>query len=133
MPRPDRKTIASIAYGIPFVWVGVQHFVRPEVFLPIVPEYLGWPEFWVHITGWTEIGLGVAIMFPRFRRVAARLMILQLMLLYLANLNMWVNDIPFEGHRFGDVGHSLRLAGQLALIAVAWWLGRKQPATPDSP
>ena len=133
MPRPDRKTIASIAYGIPFVCVGVQHFVRPEVFLPIVPEYLGWPEFWVHITGWTEIGLGVAIMFPRFRRVAARLMILQLMLLYLANLNMWVNDIPFEGHRFGDVGHSLRLAGQLALIAVAWWLGREQPATPDSP
>ena len=124
---PDRKTIAAVAYGSLFVWVGIQHFARPEVFIPIVPSYIGWPEFWVHITGWTEVGLGLGIMVPRFRRVSAHLMIAQLVLLYLANLNMWVNDIPFEGYRLGAVGHSVRLAAQAGLIAVAYWLGRRSP------
>jgi len=123
MPSRDPRSIASIVYGLPFVWVGIQHFVQPQAFVPIVPAYLGWPEFWVHITGWTEIALGLGIMVPKLRRLASRLMILQLGLLYLANLNMWVNDIPFEGHRFGDLGHSVRLLVQLALMAVAWWLG----------
>ncbi len=122
MTRPDRTTVIAVVYGLPFVWVGIQHFVRPEVFEPIVPGYLGWPALWVHITGWTEILLGLGVMVPRVRRVAARLMVVQLALLYLANLNMWVNDIPFEGHRFGAVGHSVRLLIQLALMAGAWWL-----------
>ena len=124
MLTPDRRTIAAVVYGIPFIWVGVQHFVRPEIFVPIVPDYLGWPEFWVHVTGWTEIGLGIGIMVPRTRSICAKLMVAQLALLYLANLNMWVNDIPFEGHRFGLMGHVLRLAVQLGLMGVAVWLGR---------
>ena len=124
MSTPNRRTIAAVAYGIPFIWVGIQHFVRPEVFLPIVPDYLGWPEFWVHVTGWTEIGLGIGIMVPRTRSISAKLMVAQLALLYLANLNMWVNDIPFEGHRFGPMGHVVRLAVQLGLMGIAVWLGR---------
>lgn len=127
MSTPDRRTIAAVAYGIPFIWVGVQHFVRPEIFVPIVPDYLGWPEFWVHVTGWTEIGLGIGIMVPRTRSICAKLMVAQLALLYLANLNMWINDIPFEGHRFGPAGHVVRLTVQLGLMGVAVWLGR-----PDS-
>jgi len=122
MTRPDRTNVIAILYGLPFVWVGIQHFVQPEVFEPIVPGYLGWPALWVHITGWTEILLGLGVMIPRVRRLAARLMVAQLALLYLANLNMWVNDIPFEGHRFGTVGHSVRLLIQLGLMAGAWWL-----------
>ena len=110
MSTPNRRTIAAVAYGIPFIWVGIQHFIRPEVFLPIVPDYLGWPEFWVHVTGWTEIGLGIGIMVPRTRSISAKFMVVQLALLYLANLNMWINDIPFEGHRFGPMGHVVRLA-----------------------
>jgi len=125
---PRAKRIAAVLYGIPFVWVGIQHFVNPEVFVPIVPSYLGWPEFWVHITGWTEIALGVAIMLPRFRKPAAALMVAQLVLLYLANLNMWMNDIAFEGHRFGNLWHAGRLVVQGLLIAIALWL-RKDPVT----
>ena len=127
MARPDLKSVVSFLYGLPFIWVGVQHFVQPAAFVPIVPPYLGWPEFWVHITGWTEIGLGIGVMVPRVRRLAARLMILQLGLLYLANLHMWMNDVPFEGHRFGVFGHSVRLLIQVALMGVAWWIGRDEP------
>ena len=75
--------MASVVYGIPFVWVGIQHFIRPEIFEPIVPPWLGWPWFWVHITGYTEIALGIGVMVPRTRRIAGWLMVLQLLLLLL--------------------------------------------------
>ena len=111
--------IAAVLYGLPFVWVGVQHFIRPEVFEPIVPPFLGWPWFWVHITGYTEVALGVGIMIPRLRRIAAWLMVAQLSALYLANLHMWMADIPFDGMQMGPVGHTIRLVVQLLLIAAA--------------
>ena len=116
--------VAAMVYGTPFVWVGIQHFLRPEIFEPIVPPWLGWPWFWVHITGYTEMALGLGIMIPRLRRLAGGLMVLQLLLLYLANLHMWVADIPFQGMRMGTVGHVVRLVVQLLLIAAAVGLAR---------
>ena len=131
MHAPSRlQNAAAVLYSLPFVWVGVQHFVNPEAFVPIVPGYLGWPEFWVHVTGWTEIAVGVGIMIPRFRRTAATLMMAQLALLYLANLHMWVNDIAFEGQRFGHLGHSVRLAIQILLIGAAAWIRSVAPLKP---
>lgn len=115
---------AAVLYGLPFVWVGIQHFLTPETFEPIVPPYLGWPWLWVHLTGYTEVGLGIGIMVPRSRRVAGWLMVVQLGLLYLANLHMWQADLAFQGMKMGTVGHVLRLAVQLLLIAGAAGLAR---------
>ena len=43
-----------------------------------MPDY--WlAKFWVHVTGWTEIGLDV-IMVPRTRSISAKLMVAQLAL-----------------------------------------------------
>lgn len=123
MKNPGRtKTILATVYGLPFIWVGLQHFINPAAFIPIVPDYLGWPEFWVHITGWTEVALGIGVMIPKLRRKACTLMIIQLCLLYLANLYMWTNDIAFDGFRFGAWGHFFRLLAQCLLIAAAVWL-----------
>ena len=111
--------VAAVLYGLPFIWVGVQHFIKPEVFEPIVPPWLGWPWFWVHITGYTEVALGVGIMIPRLRRLAGWLMVAQLLLLYLANLHMWMADVPFQGIQMGTGAHIIRLVVQLLLIAAA--------------
>ena len=117
----DRRLVdmLAIAYGAPFVWVGVQHFVRPEIFVAIMPTYFAWPIFWVYLTGCTEITLGLGVMIRRHRRLASWLMAVQLCLLYLANLHMWMNDIAFDGVRFGTVGHVVRLFVQLLLLAAA--------------
>jgi len=105
------------------------HFVNPVVFDPIVPSYLGNPRFWVLLTGVTEIGVAVGIMWPKTRRMAARLMIVQLALLYLANLNMWWNDIPFDGMTMSTLGHWVRLAAQLLLVVFAAMIGGLWPFT----
>ena len=124
MPFSSRtKNRLAIVYGLPFVWVGAMHFVNPAVFEPIVPPYLGMPRFWVLLTGFTEIGVALGIMWPRTRRMACAIMMVQLVLLYLANFNMWWNDVPFDGLTMSTTAHVVRLVVQIVLIVLAAKIG----------
>lgn len=108
--------------GIPFVWIGYDHFVRPEIFDLIVPDYLGFPRFWTLASGVLEILLGIGIMVPFSRRLAARFLTVFLFFVYLANLNMWLNDVPFNGTLLTQNGHLVRLLVQILLIIISLWL-----------
>ena len=55
------RTVAALALGAAFVWIGVQHFVDPAWFEPIVPAVLGAPRFWVLASGVAEIAVGLAL------------------------------------------------------------------------
>lgn len=116
------RNITGFLLGIPFVWIGYDHFVKPEIFDPIVPSYLGFPRFWTLSSGVLEILLGIGIMIPFSRRLAARLLALFLFCVYLANLNMWLNDVPFNGTLLSSNGHLIRLLIQIVLILINLWL-----------
>ena len=116
------RNITGFLLGIPFVWIGYDHFVRPEIFDPIVPSYLGFPRFWTLSSGVLEILLGIGIMIPLSRRLAARLLTLFLFCVYLANLNMWLNDVPFNGNLLSSNGHLIRLLIQIVLILITLWI-----------
>ena len=117
--------IGSIILGFPFVLIGIDHFVDPVWYEPIVPEILGYPKFWVYASGVFEIGLGAGLMFPRTRQISAYGVALMLLVLYWANFNMWYNDVPFGDQRltYGWTGtHALRCVLQLLLLAVLHFL-----------
>ena len=116
------KNITGFLLGIPFVWIGYDHFLRPEIFDPLVPSYLGFPRFWTLFSGVLEIILGIGVMIPFSRRLAARLLIIFLVCVYLANLNMWLNDVPFNGTLLSSNGHLIRLLIQIVLILINLWL-----------
>ena len=128
MPIKPRNLIGFF-FGIPFIWIGCDHFIRPEIFDPIVPNYLGFPRFWTLASGVIEILLGLGIMLPHSRRLAARFLTVFLVFVYFANLNMWLNNIPFNGTALSQNDHIIRLVVQLALICICLWLaelmGRK--------
>ena len=117
------KHISSFILGLFFINVGIGHFLEPEWFEPIVPKILGDPTFWVLITGAIEIAVGVGLIIPKTRKYSGLLMTLFLIVVYWANLNMWVNDVPLEGKTFATIWHILRLIGQLLMITVALWVG----------
>jgi len=121
--RTDWKQIAAVLYGLPYVFIGVKHFVDPVWFEPIVPAVIGSPRFWVLASGVFEVGLGVAVMLPRARKVAALGLMAMLVALYWANLNMWLNDIEIGGIQLSNTGHIIRGLVQALLIAIAAWLG----------
>ena len=116
------RNIVGFFLGIPFVWIGYDHFVRPEIFDLIVPDYLGFPRFWTLASGLLEILLGIGIMVPFSRRLAARFLTIFLFFVYLANLNMWLNDVPFNGTLLTQNGHLVRLLVQILLIIISLWL-----------
>jgi len=45
----------------------------------------------------------------------------------LANLNMWVNNIPFNGTVLSTTGHVVRWVLQFILLATLLWLGEAGP------
>ena len=52
------RTLVATLGGLFFVYVGIMHFVDTDWFNPIVPPWLGWPTFWVILSGIFEIGIG---------------------------------------------------------------------------
>ncbi len=117
------KTIVGCLLGLPFIWIGIQHFVNPQAFNEIVPRYLAAPSFWTYTSGALEILLGLGIMVPATRTISARLLVVLVLLLSLANLNMYLNDVPFNGNLLSTTGHVIRLVIQVILVAVLLWLG----------
>ena len=124
--------LLAIVYGLPFDWIGIQHFLDPEWFEPIVPSILGNPTFWVYASGFFEIALGMGVITPWFRREATLGIAAMLVVLYWANLNMWINDIPIGGTRLSAKGHVVRGVIQMALIAAALWIGEWYPFGKDN-
>ena len=102
------KTTLATVLGLFFINVGIAHFTDTQWFEPIVPEPLGDPSFWVLITGFMEIALGLGLIVPYTRKYSALFMTLFLVVIYWANLNMWVNDIPLDGNTFATIWHVLR-------------------------
>ena len=116
------RNVIGIFFGIPFVLIGYDHFICPEIYDPLVPDYMGNPRFWTILSGFFEIVLGLGIMIPFTRIYSAKSLALLLITLYLANLNMWLNDIPFNGAKLSQIGHLIRLMIQILLVLVCFWL-----------
>ena len=118
------QNVAAFIFGLFFLNVGVQHFLDPTWFEPIVPSILGNATFWVYASGVVEIFLGFAIMLPKTRSWSGPLTALFLIVLYAANLNMWVNDLELgDGTSLSPIGHILRMLVQFLMIIVVLWLG----------
>ena len=117
------RNITGALLGLAFVWIGIQHCINPRAFNQIVPRYLGAPAFWTYSSGVLEIALGLGVIIPATRTVSARCLVVLVVLMSLANLNMYLNDVPFNGTVLSTTAHIIRLIIQLVLITVLLWLG----------
>jgi len=63
--------------------------------------------------------LGAAIIHPQFRKVGGYATAAFLIVVYWANLNMWVNEIPLSGTTFSTQAHIARGVAQLVMIGMA--------------
>ncbi|DAC50524.1 MAG: hypothetical protein CMA49_08485 [Euryarchaeota archaeon] len=123
------KDVLAFGLGFFFINVGIMHFTDVEWFTPIVPEILPWsPEFWVIISGIPEILCGIGLIIPQTRIIAGKATVFLLIVLYWANLNMWINGIPLDGNKFPAWAHILRMFAQFGMIAVAAYLAEWIPA-----
>ena len=64
------KKINSIVLGIVFIAAGLNHFVNPAFYLPLIPPYFPWKETLNFLSGAGEMILGVGVLYPPTRRLA---------------------------------------------------------------
>ena len=105
-----------------YVFAGVMHFVRPDVYLPMMPPYLPWHGPLVFLSGVAEVVLGVAILVPGLRPYAAWGIILLLVAVFPANVHIAINNVPLFGNPEGaGIWNWVRLPMQGVLALWAWW------------
>ena len=104
--------------GLLFVLAGAAHFVRPGMYVKIMPPYLPWHRELVYLSGLFEIVLGVLLLIPRTTSPAAWGLIALLIAVFPANLHMAQNPELYPG--INPVLLWLRLPLQGVLIAWAY-------------
>ena len=62
------KLITIYIMAIFYINVGIGHFINPDFFLVIVPDYLPYHLFLVYISGLFEIIFGVSLLFKKSRK-----------------------------------------------------------------
>jgi uncharacterized membrane protein len=98
-----------------YVLAGVMHFVRPSFYEAIMPPFLAGYDL-VMISGVCEVLLGLLLLLPSCRRLAAWGIILLLVAIFPANVQMAVNYYR-EHHPLLWIA-LVRLPLQIPLI---WW------------
>ena len=117
------RTLVAYLGGLFFVYVGIMHFIDTDWFNPIVPPWLGWPAFWVILSGIFEIIVGLGLLISKTRRNAALASALLLIAVYPANMYMWIYDVELgDGTSLTQVGHIYRLFAQIAGVMASFWI-----------
>ena len=119
--------VLAIVLGLAFCRIGLLHWTNPEPFEAIVPAYLGAPSFWNLLSGSFEMLFGVGLVIPGTRKRSAMFLFFLVIAMSLANLNMWINDLPFNGTRLSTQGHVNRWCVQIVLLLTLARIAQIQP------
>ena len=129
MPMSTAKRVLLGLLGVFYVGAGVSHFTQTDFFVEIVPPYLPAPLTLVYVSGAAEIALGVLVLLPPTRRLAAWGLIALLIAVFPANVHMALHDVhpahaPAWMRDPSPLALWLRLPVQGVLVAWAWWYTR---------
>lgn len=116
------KRILLWLMGAFYIFAGVNHFVNPAFYGPMMPPYLPWHSQLIFLSGIAEVVLGVAVLVPASRSIAAWGIIALLIAVFPANLHIALNNIPIGGASEGlGAWNWVRPPFQAVLMAWAYW------------
>ena len=112
--RGVMRLLLALIYAV----AGIAHCLRPEIFLPIVPDWVPFPRETVIITGLFEIAGALALLTERFRMLAGIMLAIYALGVWPANIKHAVEHIVLPPIPDSWWYHGPRLALQPVLI---WW------------
>ena len=115
----DITKLLIYVYVVFFISAGINHFLNPQFYDALVPDFIPFPRLVHQITGVIEIILPLFLL-TRFRKEAALLMITFLVILYGANLYVWVNNLPYGRTYFTNQQHFFRFLLQVLYIYITY-------------
>ncbi|MCX6118951.1 MAG: DoxX family protein [Proteobacteria bacterium] len=117
------RIVGKLLFALLFILGGVNHFIDPNFYLKMMPEYIPMHLEMIYISGVFEILLGLGLLIPKYSRLAAFGLILLLIAVFPANLNMALNASQFS--EIPEIGLWVRLPVQFLLIWWAWTYTKK--------
>src|SRR4051812_36660603 len=112
-PRPSvLRRISLWAMALLYIAGGINHFASTPFYLQMMPPYLPAHLLLVYLSGVAEFVLGVALLIPRTRRLAAWAIVALLVAIYPANLYMWTSHMAIDGKQLPTSFHVIRLVIQ---------------------
>lgn len=109
--------------AILYIAAGIMHFIRPETYETIMPDYLPWHSALIFLSGVFEIIAGLLLISERTKHIGAWMVIILLIGVFPANIQMSVN---YYRHNLPGFWLTiLRLPFQFLLIWWAWIYTRK--------
>ncbi len=112
--RAIMRWVMAVFYAI----AGAGNLLRPDAFLPIVPEWVPWPREVMLATGVCEIAGAVALLTVRLRWIAGVMLALYALCVWPANIKHAIEGIPLPPIPGSWWYHGPRLVLQPVLI---WW------------
>jgi uncharacterized membrane protein len=121
-PQKIFLLLAALFYSL----AGVLHFLRPAMYMKIIPPYVPWHLAMVYVSGAAEILGGIGLLIPRIRRGAALGLVALLIAVFPANVYMATDPIEAGA---GSLSPAV-LWGRLLLqpILIWWVLWSTKPA-----
>lgn len=99
-----------------YIFAGIMHFIKPMVYIRIMPSYIPYHKELVFVSGCLEILFGLMLFFDNTKTMGAWSIILLLIFVFPANIQMAVNMYKTNS-AYLWLG-ILRLPIQFLLI---WW------------
>ena len=116
------KVVMKWLFAAIFLTAGTLHFVRPEPFVNIMPNYLPWHLELVYLSGVFEFVLGAMLLVPKCQVFAAWGLIALLVAVFPANVQMAFHAADYPQFPAALIWARLPLQG--VLIAWAYWFTR---------
>jgi uncharacterized membrane protein len=120
---------AKVSLGLQaalYVLAGLNHFRDPGFYLPMMPPYLPAHLELVYLSGVAEVVLGLGLLIPQTRRLAAWGLVALLLAVLPANLHIALENVPLGGAEEGaGIWNWVRVPFQIPLLIWAWWFTSK--------
>lgn len=118
----SQPCVSQYLIAVMFILTGTLHFIKPEVYVSIMPDYIPWHKPLVYISGAGEVLGGIGVLMSGVRLWAAWGLIALLLAVFPANIDMAQQAWRYQGWQSWFFWATLlRLPLQFALIYWIYW------------
>tara|TARA_Y100000287_G_C13953935_1_gene225468 strand:- start:77 stop:418 length:342 start_codon:yes stop_codon:yes gene_type:complete len=107
--------------SISYTYVGIRHFIDPDFFLAIMPNYLTFHLEFVYLSGIAEVVLGLMLLSKKTRKTGAIGIIILLILVFPANIHLVQSELSQSLLGVTEIQSIYRLPFQGLFILIAYW------------
>ena len=115
------RQVSRLFLAFFFIVAGANHFLSPDTYLPLMPDYLPWHLPLIYLSGLAEILGGIGICFLAWRRLAGWWLIAVLVAVFPSNIHMLMNDVTLGNAAVPTWVFWIRLPLQGVLMAWIYW------------